>query len=210
MPKVIGGSIENHRRETRDRIFTALSKLMYERGYDAVTLADVAASAGMSRTAIYNYFPDKDALLVGFAAYETERYVSDLDAALAPIDNPIDRLRTYLQMQLRYFASHHLPPGPALRALLSEAAYQQVLDHVAALEQALRQILLDGIAEGYLPDEDVEATMPLVTAIVNRGGTVDLDPAALDDATQVTVTFVLRALGVRLTPEGRPKRLPRR
>jgi len=207
MPKVSGGSIDAHRRLTRQRIFDAFSELLYERGYDAITLADVAASAGMSRTTMYNYFADKDALVVAFADDEAARHVAGLRERLAPIENPVDRLTTYIAEQLRYFSTHHLPPGRALKVALSGAAYQRVLEHVGALEQLLRDILHDGVDQGYFPIEDVEATIPLVTACINRGGPDDTGD--LEDTIEVTETFVLRALGVRLGTNGRPRRRAR-
>lgn len=208
MPRVTGGSIDAHRRLTRDRIFTAFSDLLYQRGYDAISLADVAAAAGMSRTTMYNYFADKDALVVAFADEEAARYVVHLREALAPVENPVDRLRVFVAEQLRYFASHHLPPGRALRMALSGPAYERVLEHVRALEQVLRDILHDGVADGYFPIDDVEATIPLVTACINRSGPED-GGSDLDDSIEVTETFVLRALGVRLGPNGRPRRQAR-
>ncbi|MCE0768323.1 TetR family transcriptional regulator, partial [Pseudonocardia kujensis] len=50
MPKVLGGSLAAHRDEVRARVFEALRGLLYERGFDAVTLAGVAAAAGVGRT----------------------------------------------------------------------------------------------------------------------------------------------------------------
>ena len=94
---------------------------------------------------------------------------------------------------------------------MSPAAYQRVAQHVVVLEGILRQVLLDAVAEGYLPDDDVEAAMPLVTACIDRGSAEDRDPDALAESIEVTTTFVLRALGVRLGPHGRPRRVaPRR
>ena len=66
MPKIIGGSLHEHREQTRQRLFTALSTLMSERGFDAISFADIAAAAGVGRTAVYNHFSDKEALLMGF------------------------------------------------------------------------------------------------------------------------------------------------
>jgi AcrR family transcriptional regulator len=206
MPKVTGGSIDAHRRLTRQRIFTAFSTLLYERGYDAITLAEVAASAGMSRTTMYNYFADKDALVVAFADEETANYVAHLREVLDPIQNPVDRLRTYVAEQLRYFASHHLPPGRDLRTALSGAAYERVLQHVRALEEVLRDILRDGVDEGWFPIDDIEATIPLVVACINRVGPGDYAESDLEDSIEVTETFVMRALGVRLGANGRPRR----
>ena len=63
MPKIIGGSLAEHRQQTRLRLFAALSALMADRGFDAITLAEIAQRAGIGRTAVYNHFPDKESLL---------------------------------------------------------------------------------------------------------------------------------------------------
>ena len=206
MPRVIGGSIGAHRQLTRERIFGAFSDLLYQRGYDAITLADVATAAGMSRTTMYNYFPDKDALVVAFTDHESSRYLVELQRTLSVIENPVDRLQAFVAEQLRYFATHHLPPGRALRVALSDAAYERVLGHVGVLEQILRDTLHEGREQGYMVVDDVEATIPLVTACINRGGPADYRDSDLDDSIDVTETFVLRALGVRLGPNGRARR----
>jgi AcrR family transcriptional regulator len=209
VPTVTGGSIAAHRRITSDRIFTAFSDLLYERGYDAITLADVARAAGMSRTTMYNYFPDKDSLVVAFTDHEASRYLVDLESTLAVIENPVDRLRTFVAEQLNYFATHHLPPGRALRVALSGNAYERVLQHVGVLEQLLRDILRDGADDGYMVVDDIEATVAMVTACINRSGPADYAGSDIDDSIEVTATFVLRALGVRLGANGRPRRRAR-
>jgi AcrR family transcriptional regulator len=209
VPTVTGGSIAAHRRITGDRIFAAFSELLYEQGYDAITLADVAKAAGMSRTTMYNYFPDKDSLVVAFTDHEASRYLVDLESTLAVIENPVDRLRTFIAEQLHYFATHHLPPGRALKVALSGNAYERVLEHVGVLEQLLRDILRDGADDGYMVVDDVEATVAMVTACINRGGPSDYAGSDIDDSVEVTETFVLRALGVRLGANGRPRRRAR-
>jgi len=209
MPRVTGGSIDAHRRLTRQRIFEAFADLLERDGYDAITLAEVAATAGMSRTTMYNYFPDKDALVVAFAAEEAGRDVADLSEALAEVENPVDQLRLYVAERIRYAATHRLPPGRSLRLALSGAAYQRILEHVSVLEEILRDILERGAAEGYFPLDDVEATIPLVMACLGQAETDDVRDGDLDEIVEVTETFVLRALGVRLGPNGRPRRYAR-
>lgn len=210
MPRVIGGSLEAHRVATLDRIFEAFNRLLYERGYDAVSLADVAAEIGIARTAMYNYFASKDALLVAYVTQESESYLRHLRAVLAAVENPVDRLRRYIREQLQYFAGHHLPPGSALRVLLSKAAYDRVADHVVALELVLREILSDAAADRYLAVDDLEATIPLVVSCIHRAGTDDRAATDLDALTRATEAFVLRGLGVQVTADGRPRRHPRR
>ena len=48
------------RRDIRE----AAWRLFEERGYAAVSVEEIAASAGVSRTTAYRYFPNRDALLI--------------------------------------------------------------------------------------------------------------------------------------------------
>lgn len=49
--------------ETKQAILTAAGQLFAERGFDAVTMREIAKAAGCSHTTIYIYFKDKEALL---------------------------------------------------------------------------------------------------------------------------------------------------
>ena len=209
MPKVIGGSLESHRDHTRERIFEALARLMYERGYDAISLADVAAECGMARTAMYNYFSDKESLLIGYASRETDRYTAELREALSEVEGPVARLQVYIRSQLTYFSEHHLPPGPALRHMLDNEAYSKVLDHVRALDDELRSILEEGNEDRYLIADDITDTGAMINACIARGSTLRPGDARLEHTIELTEAFVLRALGVRLDRDGSARRLPR-
>lgn len=209
MPKVIGGSLESHRGHTRERIFDALARLMYQRGYDSVSLADVAAEADLARTAIYNYFPDKETLLVDYASRETDRYVTQLRDALSEVDDPVARLQVYIRSQLTYFSEHHLPPGPALRHMLDNDAYAKIVDHVRSLDDELRSILDDGAAERYMVVDDAVDTGSMINACIARGSTLGPGDDRLPHTIELTEAFVLRALGVRLDRDGRARRIPR-
>jgi AcrR family transcriptional regulator len=197
MPKIIGGSLHEHREQTRRRLFTALSALMADRGFDVITLADVAAAAGIGRTAVYNHFPDKESLLVAFITDETERYVETLERSLADVEDPIEQLSAYVRAQARLRRVYHLAPGPDLRSLLSPATQQRVRAHVELVERLLRRILALGIASGEFPEQDVDTTVPLVNACLSSRRVPDDGPTR-DAAVEATVTFVLRAVGARV------------
>ncbi|MFD0710375.1 TetR/AcrR family transcriptional regulator [Paenibacillus sp. GCM10027626] len=49
--------------ETKQSILAAATQLFGERGYDTVTMREIAKQAGCSHTTIYIYFHDKEALL---------------------------------------------------------------------------------------------------------------------------------------------------
>ncbi|MGO4371484.1 TetR/AcrR family transcriptional regulator, partial [Paenibacillus sp. MCAF20] len=49
--------------ETKQAILSAAGKMFSERGYDVVTMREIAKEAGCSHTTIYIYFKDKEVLL---------------------------------------------------------------------------------------------------------------------------------------------------
>lgn len=51
-------------RSQRERALGAMAMLSHEKGYAAVTVEDITASAGISRKAFYTHFPDKEAVAV--------------------------------------------------------------------------------------------------------------------------------------------------
>jgi len=209
VPRVIGGSLETHRDVTRERIFDAFARLMYEQGYDSISLADVAAASGLARTAMYNYFGDKESLLIAYAGRETARYVAQLHDALAAVDGPVAALQAYVRSQIAYFAEHHLPPGPALRHMLPPTAFEEMLDHVRALDDELHGILTEGHEARYLVADDVTGTAALINACIARASALHENGYDLDSAADLAETFLLRALGVRLDRDGNARRLPR-
>jgi AcrR family transcriptional regulator len=57
------GLRERKKRETRDAIAAAALALFLERGYDAVTVVDVAVAANVSEKTVFNYFATKEDLV---------------------------------------------------------------------------------------------------------------------------------------------------
>ena len=64
---------------TRGRILDAAERLFAERGYEAASLRDIAAAAGVAQPGLYNYFDGKQAL-----------YAAVLDRALEPMAEALE------------------------------------------------------------------------------------------------------------------------
>lgn len=198
MPKILGASLAEHREQIRSRLFASLAALMAERGFDAVSLADIAAAAGVGRTAVYNHFPDKESLLLAYIEHETAAFVDGLESALAGATEPEERLRIYVRQQQHLDRGYRLGPGPDLRSVVSRATAERLRDHAVAVESTLRRILAAGIAAGRFPDQDLDVVVPLVNACLRGRDSLGADRAA---ATAATEAFVLRAVGAAPTAE---------
>ncbi len=193
MPKVLG-SLATHREQVRARVFDALRVQLYERGFDTVTLSGVAAAAGVGRSALYNHFPDRQALLVAFVENEAERYVAELDAALAEAADPRERLAAFARLQLRRLAEFHLPPGQALAGALDPAAYRRIAAHADPISDRLVAVLREGAAQGCMVDDDPRVLAAVVAGALSSRRIVDVDPAELDATIATAVAAVLRAV----------------
>ena len=194
MPRIIGGSLSEHREETRRRLFAALARLMAERGFDSVTLADVAHEAGIGRTAVYNHVPDKESLLIEYIQHETAGWLAELEEQLADVGDPVDQLRTYVRHQLRMRQTFHMPAD--LRSTVSPETQARLREHAAPVEGALRRILRDGMASGAFVAQPLDVATGLVHACLTSRVAV---ARADRDTTAATEAFVLRAVGVSST-----------
>lgn len=200
MPKIIGGSLTEHREQTRQKLFAALTTLMADRGFDAVTLADVAQAAGIGRTAVYNHVPDKESLLLALITHETEQYVATLERALDGVTDPVQQLRTYVRQQAQLRRVYHLAPGIDLRSVLSPATHARLREHAVVVEAVLRRILVTGMESGAFAPQPIDTTLALVHACLSSRSIPDEGPDR-PAAIAATEAFVLRAVGA-VRPDG--------
>ncbi|WP_284754543.1 TetR/AcrR family transcriptional regulator [Arthrobacter sp. efr-133-R2A-120] len=212
MPRITAATNAAQRAETRRRVLTAFGELLFTHGLPGLTMTDVARHAGVGRTAVYNYYADMEQLLIAYALDETERFLGDLRESLAALQNPVDRLALYVRAQVEDLSRRHLPPGPAMAAVLSPGSFAKLADHVGELNLLLQDILRDGIAAGYLPPTDVgqlarliHGTLSSSAARGNATNGAELDE--LEERLVQTVRFVQLGAGARFDDDGRPARL---
>ncbi len=83
---------QQNRFEQRARITEAARKLFSKHGIEDVTMADVAAEAGVSRTTVFNHFRSKHALLEAITEDVLDYYRTMLENALAAEEVPVPAL----------------------------------------------------------------------------------------------------------------------
>ncbi|RKQ34933.1 TetR/AcrR family transcriptional regulator [Kocuria tytonis] len=211
MPRITAPSNAAQRERTQRAILDAFGELLYSNGLTDLTMTQVAKTAGVGRTAVYNYFADMGELLVAYALDKTERFVADLNRELADTENPVDQLGVYVRHQIEDLSRRHLPPGQAMRAVLSPEDFAKLGEHVQKLQTVLAGILQRAMDEGYLPEGDTEELSQLVhgslAATADRSTSV-AGTRTQKERTRATVRFIQRGLGAQFDEDSRPVRLP--
>lgn len=195
MPKISAPTLEKHREETVDRLLDAFSELVLSRGYAEVSLADVAAQAGLARTAIYNYFADRETLLFAWTDREVRKSLAILESELAGADTIAEKLSTFVRLQLHDFTLRHAPPGQEVVGLLRPETYGNFMRHVEPVEHICRQIVDEGIASGAFTDIDASTAVQMIMACIgSERAPLTTRMHTVEEATERVTTFLLRAL----------------
>jgi len=141
------GLRERKKLQTRQLIFDAASRLFTERGFDAVTVAEVARAADVSEVTVFNYFPTKEDLFYfGMESFESRLVEavrqrpageSALDAFSRVVDAGFENLRQPERAGLIRRARTLIAASPALQARDREivARYTRELALLLAAER---------------------------------------------------------------------------
>ncbi|GII83878.1 TetR family transcriptional regulator [Sphaerisporangium siamense] len=86
------GLRERKKRRTKEAIREAAMRLFMERGFDAVTVAEVAAAAEVAKVTLFKYFPTKESLILESAAADDP---TPIVAARPPGVTPVGALRAH-------------------------------------------------------------------------------------------------------------------
>jgi AcrR family transcriptional regulator len=78
--------LQERSRRTVERILNAAARIFHEQGYAGATTNDIADEADVSVGSLYQYFPNKDALLVALTKRHIEAATAGLTELLGGLD----------------------------------------------------------------------------------------------------------------------------
>ena len=204
MPRIAAPTNAAQREQTQRKILNAFGELLFTHGLPGLTMTDVARTAGVGRTAVYNYFADLEQLLVAYALDETGKFVVELRASLDGLENPVDRLAVYVRAQMEDLTRRHLPPGPAMRSVLSNESFAKLGIHVGELNTILMDILRAGMAQRYLPEADVDGLVQLIHGSLTTSASRRNVDTPDEDHIAGAVRFIQAGVGATFDADGRP------
>lgn len=139
--------------DRRRRIVDAAFELGAERGYDAVQMRDVSASANVSLATIYRYFTSKDHLLAAAMTEWTAKLQGRVAQSPPRGDTAADRLVDVLRRACRAMARQPKLSAALVRALSSsDAGVQRSATEVQGQIAAMAEPILADLDPGVRSD----------------------------------------------------------
>nr|WP_280720470.1 TetR/AcrR family transcriptional regulator [Kocuria sp. JC486] len=193
-----------HKERTYASLLQATQELIAEQGIESVSMAEIAKRAGVARTAIYNYAPDKESLLLASAEAAVTAIQPVLGALVAETSVPaMERLEGLIRLLLANVANK------AYGALAVWALRQRPTAADGDLFQAQKNVMVNvvldllqqAVAGREIPEPgDLALVLDLMVATMERTiEHIDRDPARVQEISDVTVSFILGGLGAGKT-----------
>lgn len=139
-----------------DAIIRVVNRLLAEKGFDAMTVDEVAANVGIAKASLYKHFPSKEDLAAAAMVYVMRR--AQLFLKGLPADaSPLDQLRTVVRWTMELKLAGEMPSLPSqnssLRAtLMGNADYMNGLIEVSdQLGEWIEAAQAQGTVNAQLP-----------------------------------------------------------
>lgn len=181
----------------REKLFASAIEVLSARGYGGLSIASVAAAAGVSAGSVYTHFESKSDLVVAIFREVCNREV-DAVAAASSSGDVVERVTAIVET----FAGRAMKNRTMAYALLAEpvdpAVDAERLVFRRSFTAAISQAIVAGVAAGEIPEQNVElAAAGLVGAVGEiLVGPLGPDRASGPEVIPDLVAFALRSLGV--------------
>lgn len=141
----------------RRNILTVAAKLFGERGFDAVSMREIAAPAKIHMATLYHYFPDKQSL---YTAVVREAFETSAQLALSNLEGegtPAERLRGWAVSTIGFL----LEASPAARLIDRETLLSRRDSHAVPQEA----MVMSRVARDEITNLLIQIDPPIVRAL---------------------------------------------
>src|SRR3954452_8205859 len=161
-------TIGSHGPKTLEAIRRAGLRLIFEHGYAAMSLRDLAAEVGIQVGSLYNHISSKQELLFDLVQDHVDELLRQLDGALEGRTAPEEKLRAFVAFHVTYHMSRKREVFIANSELrsLEPKNYQAIVALRGAYEQRLAGILAEGVSEGAFEVIDVQVATFAILALL--------------------------------------------
>lgn len=152
------------------QILTEACRLFATRGFDGVSVRDIAEECGISKATLYHYFPDKDAILRPLVLGITRSLHLHVAAALPRDAGPVERLRVFMTESVHFFEQHRWAYIVSSTVFWTDPKLRHRRERIEwrdRHEALLRGILADGVEAGVFRIADIGMAGRLIFGALN-------------------------------------------
>lgn len=178
----------------RDALLKAAEKLIAEKGFERVTVDEIAETADLAKGTFYNHFDDKNDIAKELARMIREEFEATVVVAQAGIDDPAERFAVGITVFFRAALT-----APAQAGIVAQM-YSEWLRPEAAGNLRLRDDLNNGYRAGRFSTADLPVAVVMIVGTVQAGIKRALElaePKAVQKLALALSEMVLRALGMK-------------
>lgn len=110
-PKAASAAIAPDRRA---ELIEKASRLFGERGYTKTSMRDISAAFGILHGSLYHHFGSKEELFIAVYAAGVDRFIADVEKAVAPLTDPWQRLEAACVAHLEALLRRESPAATVL------------------------------------------------------------------------------------------------
>ena len=144
--------------------------LFAEKGYDATSMRDIAAAAGVSKALLYHHFTSKEDIYARIAFSATQNLNTYVEDRIPADGTAAEKLRAFMVAAAQFFTDHRAAWVAASNAFWSDPDRHRMEQRLArrrAFEGMVRTIVRDGVESGEFNDVDPAMTGRLVLSGIN-------------------------------------------
>lgn len=153
----------------KQRVLKAATELFSENGVDGTSLREIADGAGVTKGAIYHYFPSKDELHASIHLSRHDAALAELEQVTSSDDSNREKVRKVVWLMLNSIATHRAEFTVLLReGAPTKPLHWQILaekrDHYLSL---IEGVLEDGARSGEFEIDDPHLAMLALVGMCN-------------------------------------------
>ena len=191
------------RKSKREEILLVFTELVAERGYDEVSVRDVAEALGISKGTILHHFGSKEAILEQINNDYMRRRLAEARDYLPDLDDPVDELQAFI-CQLMLAQQDDRAATVAFSREIVRSASEPLMAEVRQLRDEFSAVLIGilerGAKSGAFADVDPRLTALQVFGMVNWAWTWFV-PGGRKTAVEIANQFSRTVIG-GLAPGG--------
>ncbi len=139
----------------KHKIIQALRRLLEERAFETITIAEIATGAGVTEGLIYKYFKDRRDLLHQVLKEHYEQFLAQIDSDLQGVDGALNKLQKIIWSCIERYANHKVFARIILLEVRNSEKYfeSEAYQLVREFNRLIIGIIKDGMDAGEIRDD---------------------------------------------------------